>query len=149
MSKANWGMRRLTIKLSLSWAAFILLYLLGWGEGESSLHATLASSLLLMCALVIAGYVFGAATDNHVNGEGGSAVGEDTQLGKWETRRGIILIALACCAGGITYLTFYGEDTTLANDFASSLCLFYTGVLNSWIFGGVYDDYALRNFPRR
>jgi len=147
MAKPNWKLRRVTVKLTLSWVTVMCGYLLYRGNGESMLHETLVSNLLLLAFLVVGGYVFGVASDNHVNGSGEedtSGSGKDTALGTWSERRKVILRALVLCAGALTYLMLYGEDSTLNSTFASGLCLFYAGVINSWIFGGVYDDYAIK-----
>lgn len=136
--------------MTLTWVTGLCGYLLYAGEGESMLHETLVSNLLLLAFLVVGGYVFGVSSDKHVNGssfegeELESGAGKDTKLGTWKERRKVILRAMALCALAITYLAVYGEDTTLNSTFASGLCLFYAGVINSWIFGGVYDDFAIK-----
>lgn len=147
MTKTNWTYRRRTITVALLYCAIAIGYLLGWGHGESSLHDTVASNVLLLAFTVIGGYVFGRAADTQANGESGteaSSNGKDTNLGTWENRRKIIFLTLLFCGVAVMYLIVRGEDSTLNCTLASGICLLAAGTINSYIFGSAYDDYALR-----
>lgn len=155
--KPDWTLRKRVILLSLYYCIGVLTYLLVRGQGDSAVHDTLVTYLLTLVFLIIGGYVFGEASDTHMarvstdkghtamqSEEESSTIGEDTELGTWTARRRVILQTLVLAAAGILYLSVYGADTALNRTFASGLCLLYGGLLNSWIFGSVWEDYNLR-----
>lgn len=162
MDNANWKLRRFAVNITLVWVLVLCAYLLLYGEGESMLHDSLASNLLLLAFMTLGGYVFGTSTDRQVNDPTGaigyrdypdteqeSMSGKDTNLGKWTQRRKAIIRVMVLCALGIVYLAIAAEDSTLACTFASGLCLLYGGALNSWIFGAIHDDYAAQQSLRK
>lgn len=61
----------------------------------------------------------------------------------WKIRRAIIIGSLIFCAIVIGYLTFFGEDTRLAETIA--LCAFgmATTVISGYVFGAVIEDVSL------
>lgn len=62
------------------------------------------------------------------------------QRGTWKNRRRVIFSTLMYCAGSITYLLGWGQDTGLHQDIASGLILLVASVIGSYVFGAVWDD---------
>lgn len=151
MNNINWKLRRRTVDLTLLHYGGLLVYLLVVGEGESLLHSTIVSNSLILIVTVLGGYIFGGSVDTHANGpvmdsEGNVVTtGVNTNLGMWHVRRKRILLSLVVATTGIDYLAVYGLDSTLNNTFATGLSMTYIAIINSWIFGSVYDDYAIKS----
>lgn len=151
MNDINWKLRRRAVDVTLLHYGLLLIYLLVLGEGESLLHSTIVSNSLILIVTVLGGYVFGGSVDTHANGpvmdsEGNEVTtGVNTNLGVWHVRRKRILLSMAIMTCGIDYLAIYGLDSTLNNTFATGLSMAYIAIINSWIFGSVYDDYAIKS----
>lgn len=144
--KGSWRYRKIVVVATLLHCLFIIGYLLFAGIGDSRLHDTLATYTLMLAAATLGGYVFGVVTDAKLNNASDeTAVNEDTELGTWETRRRMIFISLFVCTIIADYLMIAGLDTPLNGTIASGICLLHAGILNSYVFGAVFDSNAIKD----
>ena len=64
----------------------------------------------------------------------------DGRPGTWENRRRVIFLSLLYCAGVISYITGWGEDTTLNKAIIESAFLLAGMIIGAYVFGAVWDD---------
>ena len=62
------------------------------------------------------------------------------QANSWSHRRRIIYASLLFCAGAVSYLLIYGEDTRLNETLANGFIMLAGSTLGSYVFGAAWDD---------
>lgn len=75
---------------------------------------------------------------------------EDTEFRpKWKNRRRTIFATLLFCAGIITYLVGWGDDTRLHETIAQFAWITGAMVIGSYVFGAAWEDMALMKNGRK
>ena len=149
----NWKYRIRLIWATIVFSLGVTSYLMIYGTGDSLLHSTLVTNLLIQAGAVIGGYVFGVVTDNFINGKGlstdndtavpNSAVGVDNVFGRWNSRRKLMFLVLLWCAATIIYLGVFADDTPLNNNIANGVIFLNGGIVISYLFGVVFETKSI------
>ena len=78
------------------------------------------------------------------DGEEGRVTNPRNHRGTWRVRRRIIHLTLLFCAGQVAFLTFWGQDTRLAETLAWGAYALAGSVIGAYVFGAAWEDISGR-----
>ena len=67
-------------------------------------------------------------------------MGEMQSKDSWRIRRRIVFLSLVYCAGSVSYIMLFGDDSELNRSIVNGLILLAASVIGSYVFGAVWDD---------
>lgn len=133
--KDYWEVRRRLVTSTLSFCYIIVLFLIAKGQGDSKLHESISSGIMMLMTGTIVGYI-GAAVYDDINDE---AVEKDKDY--WLVRRWLVITNVIFSFGCVVFMLIYPQhDSRLHSSMVVELLLTTVIVMVSYVGGSSIQD---------